>query len=258
VSDLKPDEVIPSIIAAAIAAAGPMGNNEGAWKAKINRAIPFITSMINDGSRQWKTAAEVLDAQVFTGSYVRHEIEESSTRTILYVDVGRPSDNYPDGIENISCQRTDNAAGKDQLARIERLEPGDELALWRVMEPIAGTNKSRRTLVHFETRPKRTQSPAGAPPVAPPAREQESGPPPSTPAPSDPPREAPLTTEINTERLNRWRAGAKSYLTDFEHDRLVEQLGSQGYDLDGVSEVEWDDIVRPVIRGIVEQREETS
>lgn len=71
------------------------------------------------------------------------------------------------------------------------------------------------------------------------------------------PREAPLTVEINTERLNAWRAGAKSYLTEFEHDRLVEQLGSQGYDLDGVSEVEWDDIVRPIIRNIVQQREET-
>lgn len=259
--DLKPDDVIPSIIAAAVAAAGPMGNSEGAWKAKINRAIPFITAMIHDGSRQWKTAAEVLEASVFTGTYVRHEIEESSTRTILYVDVGRPSENYPDGIENISCQRTDNAAGKDQLARIERLEPGDELALWRVMEPIAGTNKSRRTLVHFETRPKRQSITPGA--SIPSGerrgmdRAEEAGMPPEPARQPSAPREAPLTTEINTERLNGWRAGAKSYLTEFEHDRLVEQLGSQGYDLDGVSEVEWDDIVRPIIRNIVQQREET-
>jgi hypothetical protein len=255
-SDLKPDEVIPSIIAAAIAAAGPMGNNEGQWKAKINRAIPHITSMINDGSRQWKTALEVLEAQVFTGQYVRHEIEESSTRVILYVDVGRPSDNYPDGVENISTHRTDNAAGRDQLARIEKLEPGDELVLWRTMEPIKGTNKSRRTLVHFETRPRRNDSPVRAPADAsvPDRRDGEPVEPARTSGSGPRPSHEPYTDKIDTERLKAWRLKVRETLTNSEFHDLGLTLAESGFDFDGVSEIEWVDHVRPLIQGIINKR----
>ena len=246
-TELKPTDVIPGIIAAAVAAAGPMGTNEGAWKMKVNRAIPHIAAMINDGSRQWKTALEVLDASVFTGSYVRHEIEESSTRVILYVDVGRPSDNYPDGIENISTHRTDNRAGKDQLERIEKLQPGDELAMWRTMEPIKGTNKSRRTLVHFETRPKRTQSSAVS---APPVEQQRPNHPPAAAAPTS----NGLTDATDSKRLNTWRAGARDALTNFEYDVFVERMAAKGIDPGGCSEVEWDMDARPVLRAIVAER----
>lgn len=248
-TELKPSDVIPSIIAAAVAAAGPMGNNEGQWRAKVNRAIPHITSMLNERSRQWMTAVEVLEAHVFTGQYARHEVEESSTRVMLYVDVGRPSDNFPDGIETIRSHRTDNAAGRDMLARIEQLEPGDELVCWRAMESIEGTNKSVRTLVHLETRPKRTQTPSGG--HAPPSTAREQQPPPLAAAPDPRPD---LTDSINSERLQTWRAGAREALTNFEFDQLVEHLAGGGYDFGGVSEVEWDSVVRPFIRKIINER----
>jgi hypothetical protein len=251
-TELKQSEVIPSIIAAAVAAAGPMGNNEGQWRAKINRAIPYITAMLNDGSRQWRTAVEVLEAHVFTGRYVRHEIEESSTRTILYVDVGRPSDNYPDGIENISCHRTDNAAGKEQLARLERLEPGDELVMWRAMEEIKGTNKSRRTLVHFETRPKRKERTEVA---STPPREQrgmDRAEEQSAPEPARQP--ATYSDKIDTERIQAWRARVRETLTEAELHELMLDLSKSGFDFDGVSEIEWVDHVRPLIQGIINRR----
>lgn len=249
-AELKPSDVIPGIIAAAVAAAGPIGNNEGAWKAKVNAAIPHITSMLNDGSRQWKTALEVLEAHVFTGQYVRHEIEESSTRVMLYVDVGRPSDNFPDGIESIRTHRTDNRAGKDMLARLEKLSPGDELVLWRAMESIEGTNKSVRTLVHLETRPKRNDSPArpaqgrrDGEPVEP-ARTSGSGPRPSEP----------YTDKIDTERLKAWRTTTRETLTNSEFHDLGLTLAESGFDFDGVSEIEWVDHVRPLIQGIINKR----
>jgi hypothetical protein len=254
-SELKPDEVIPSIIAAAVAAAGPMGTNEGAWKAKVNRAIPHITSMINDGSRQWKTALEVLEASVFTGTYVRHELEESSQRVVVHVDVGRPSENYPDGIEPIRTHRIDNAAGKAQLERIERFEPGQELALWRTMEKIEGSNKSVRTLVHFETRPKRQDRTAEA---SSPQREQrgtdraEEHTAPEPARQSDPP----LRDLIDSERLANWRTGAREALTQAEFESLEQQLRKIGLDFNGTSEVEWADSVRPIIRSIINRREE--
>lgn len=255
-SDLKPDEVIPSIIAAAIAAAGPMGAHEGQWKAKVNRAIPHITSMLNDGSRQWKTALEVLEASVFTGQYVRHEIEESSTRVMLYVDVGRPSENFPDGIESIRSHRTDNAAGRDMLSRLEKLESGDELVLWRSMEKIEGTNKSVRTLVHMETRPKRNDSPVRAPAAPAAVPDRRDGEPVESARTSDSgPRPSPYTDEINTDRLKAWRIKVRETLTNSEFHDLGLTLAESGFDFDGVSEIEWVDHVRPLVQGIINARD---
>ena len=60
---MENEEIIPSIIVAAVAAAGPKGSNEAQWKAKINDVIPHISAMLNDGTRQWRIAEEVLEAQ---------------------------------------------------------------------------------------------------------------------------------------------------------------------------------------------------
>jgi hypothetical protein len=152
---------IPIIIAAAVAAAGPRGSNDAAWKAKINEAIPHIASMIGDGSRQTKIANEVLNASVFVAQYVRHEVEASSTRCVVWMDSGRPSRNYPDGIEPIRSHRTDNAQGKAMKERLDQLEPGDEIVVWKALEE-AGENKVR-VLVHFETRPKHKVSVSDSP-----------------------------------------------------------------------------------------------
>jgi hypothetical protein len=155
------DDNIPMIIAAAVAAAGPRGSNDAAWKAKINEAIPHIASMISEGSRQTKIATEVLGASVFVAEYVRHELEPSSTRCVVWLNSGRPSRNYPDGIEPIRSHRTDNAQGRSMKERLDQLSPGDELVVWKALEE-AGENKVR-VLVHFETRPKREVSVSGFP-----------------------------------------------------------------------------------------------
>jgi len=155
------EDNIPMIIAAAVAAAGPRGSNDAAWKAKINEAIPHIASMISEGSRQTKIAQEVLGASVFIAEYVRHEVESSSTRCVLWLNSGRPSRNYPDGIEPIRSHRTDNAQGRAMKERLDQLKPGDEIVVWKALEE-AGENKVR-VLVHFETRPKREVSVSGSP-----------------------------------------------------------------------------------------------
>ena len=155
------EENIPMIIAAAVAAAGPRGSNDAAWKAKINEAIPHIASMISDGSRQTKIAQEVLGASVFVAEYVRHELEASSTRCVVWLNSGRPSRNYPDGIEPIRSHRTDNAQGRAMKERLEQLKPGDEVVVWKALEE-AGENKVR-VLVHLETRAKREVSVSGSP-----------------------------------------------------------------------------------------------
>jgi hypothetical protein len=162
----EPTELIPSIIAAAIAAAGPKGSNDGAWKAKINEAIPHVASMLGEHSRQWRIAAEVLGASVFTATYVDHAVEESSTRVLVHLDTGKPTKNYPDGIEPIRTHRTDNAQGRSMKERLDRLSAGDEVVVWKALESMgdgADANKVR-VLVHFETRPKRDRPAGGATP----------------------------------------------------------------------------------------------
>jgi len=162
------DKIIPSVIAAAVAAAGPMGNNPGAWKGKINNAIPAVAAMMHETTRQWRIAEEVLGASVFHATYVSHEIEESSTRVVVQIDTGKATKNYPDGIEPIRSNRTDNAQGRHMLERLERLEPGQEMMVWKAMESMgegADANKVR-VLVHFEPLPKRTDSPGRGTAVA--------------------------------------------------------------------------------------------
>lgn len=244
-TELKHDEVIPSIIAAAVAAAGPKGSNEGQWKAKVNDAIPHIASMIHDGSRQWNIAAEVLNAAVFVATYVDHKVEESSTRVLVHIDTGKATKNYPDGIEPIRTHRTDNAQGRSMKERLDKLSAGDEMVVWKSIEASDDGNEKYRVLVHFETRPKRT-SPGGA--AQPPAtREQQSD-----HAPAAAP--APYTDAIDTERLTGWRHATREALTSFEFDLLDTELKRLGFDFDGVSEIEWDEYVRPAARNIINQR----
>jgi hypothetical protein len=157
------NDLIPSIIVAAIAAAGPKGSNEAAWKGKINDAIPHIASMIHDGGRQWKIAEEVLNASVFVATYVGHEVEESSTRVVVQIDTGKATKNYPDGIEPIRTHRTDNAQGRNMKRRLDTLHHGDEIVVWKALESVGGGSDGHkvRVLVHYETRPNRKDSSAG-------------------------------------------------------------------------------------------------
>ena len=187
---MSDNEIIPGVIAAAIAAAGPRGDNEAAWRAKINAAIPAIAAMMNPpekdakGSKQWQVASEVLGATVFTAEYVSHAIEESSTRVVVQLDSGKPSKNYPDGVEPIRTHRTDGAQGKAMLAKLKQLTAGDSVVVWKAMEAMSGAaaGEKARVLVHLETRPKwkrdenMTPAPARkAPPKAEPRTDDAPG-----------------------------------------------------------------------------------
>lgn len=249
---MENNDIIPSIIAAAVAAAGPKGSNEGQWKAKLNEAIPHIAAMINDGSRQWRIAEEVLSASVFVGTYVDHEVEESSTRCIVHIDTGKATKNYPDGIEPIRTHRTDNGQGRSMKARLDHLEKGDELVVWKALEAMGdGADAQKvRVLVHFETRPKRKDSGRAAATAPTGGRPESAGTRASDSGSSD------YTDAIDSERLNLWREKAIALLGMEGTHHLREALGKKGYDFDGVSEIEWDEIVRPIIRTMISKEEQ--
>lgn len=189
------DLLVQSIIAAAVAAAGPRPQNDGAWKGKINANIPAIAAMMEEQSRQWRSAVEVLDAQVFTAIYRGHELEASSTRNVVTLETS-VSKSYPDGLEPIRTHRTDNAAGKRMAAALEQLTPGDEIVVWKAMETSAtDPNLKVRILVHFETRPKFTSAGASAAPA-------QRGPAPEVPippGPDDSSRQGPVHTSAGTQ-----------------------------------------------------------
>jgi hypothetical protein len=248
---MESDEIIPAIIAAAVAAAGPKGANDGAWKAKVNEAIPHIASMVNPASRQWHIAEEVLGASVFVGTYVDHHVEESSTRCVVHIDTGKATKNYPDGIEPIRTHRTDNAQGRSMKERLDRLSAGDELVVWKALESMgdgADANKVR-VLVHFETRPKRKDSPGRSPAPASDGRPVESA---ASASAGSGPRRDDYTDAIDSERIVGWRHATLERLSEAEMGKLNSALAKRGYDFYGVSEVEWVDVVRPLIRSIIE------
>jgi len=248
---MENNEIIPSIIAAAVAAAGPKGDNEGRWKAKLNDAIPHIAAMIHDGSRQWRIAEEVLTASVFVATYVDHEVEESSTRCIVHIDTGKSTKNYPDGIEPIRTHRTDNGQGRSMKHRLDQLEKGDEIVVWKALEAMGdGADAQKvRVLVHFETRPKWKGSGRGetAATAVPAERRPESDG--TRAADSGPPN---YTDEIDSERIVGWRHATLERLTDEQFEEVKAKLGKRGYDFYGVSEIEWVEHVRPVIREVID------
>ncbi len=234
------DNLIQSILIGAIAAAG-VGADHVAWKARVNAAIPHVTALISEGGRSWKIVEEVLDASVFEATYLGHELEESSQRIVVQIDTGKKSDNYPDGIEPIRTHRIDNPQGKTMQARLEGLQPGQSMFVWKAIEPVAGSStKKARVLVHFE---KRYSS--GANRVTPPAPE-EAQPEEKAPAADT----SALTDSIDSERLIQWREAAASLLTAAQMKTVVDQLKAKGYSWTGVSEIEWNDEVRPLIRAV--------
>jgi hypothetical protein len=129
--------------------------------------------------------------------------------------------------------------------RLDQLEAGDEIVVWKALEANDDGTEKYRVLVHFQTRPKRTDRPANEPHS--PVREQQAGPPPAA---------APVYSDrIDTERLVAWRAKVKETLDPDEFHDLGLALSQSGFDFDGVSEIEWVDHVRPLVQGIINRRD---
>lgn len=150
------DELRQILIGAIAAAPTLAGQQPGVWISKVNEAIPFVASMMSEGSRQMQIAHEVATAEVFVAIYRSHEIEPgrdgrpSSTRLIVTFISERPNAEP----ETIRTHRTDTAAGKTMQARLDKLEPGQRIVLYKAFEEIKSgshTGRKARTLVHFET-----------------------------------------------------------------------------------------------------------
>jgi len=134
---------------AVLAAGDP--SNEQAWRSRVQKHLPMFAALVRDGYGYWgKEAQGVIDAAVFTTTFVGYEYEETSTRLIVHCrSDGAKSKKNETGEEHMRTERTDIPPGWHMRKRIEALEAGQEIVVWKKTEAISQDQKVR-ILVHFE------------------------------------------------------------------------------------------------------------
>jgi len=146
-------EVGPQAREAAMLAVMGAGDpsNEKAWRSRVQQNLPMFAALVRDGYGYWgKEAQGVIDAAVFPTTFVGYEYEETSTRLIVHTRSDRAvTVKNPTGDEHMRTERTDIPPGWHMRKKIEALETGQEIVVWKKTEAISADQKVR-VLVHFE------------------------------------------------------------------------------------------------------------
>lgn len=252
------EELANEVVRLAIAAAGPIAGNEGAWLQRIREATPQIASLLrpplqgqeNDPMLLPVVARKVLESAVFKAEYLSHSLEESSQRIIVTVrsETTTKSDQNPDGTEDIRTEPMWSPVGRIMRTKLDALVPGQSVMIYKHMEK--GTGKSYRVLAHLvagrapeQQRQQPLQDRRASEPITASAPQAESAPPderagsvPSTdPAPPSTDEHGPHWGYVQ-ERLDKlttfqkvaWKAlaqgrGVKNFMdpTEDEIDRVI-------------------------------------
>lgn len=184
------------VVAAAIAAAGKMDSSV-AWKGRINTLIPEVAAILDEKSVQMYRALQMNAATYFEAEFIKFETDyltasgkkDESKRAQVHL-VHDVTQRFPDGVQRIRTHRIDTQLGERQLERLKSLQPGANLACYKVQEALkSGEGETMAVLAHFEERPARKTAPAGVPP-APQPRQAPEG-------PSTAPSGAPSSPSIN-------------------------------------------------------------
>jgi hypothetical protein len=189
------DPIARMVVCAAASAAGPMGDNDAVWQAKVADIIPQIASMIRDeGAPAMKRALEVLDAEMFTSEYRGYDYEESSTRCLVHlwnVDHDKPE-------RDLRTPRTNTRAGKVMRERLDRLDKGSRIMVYKALESTNDPEKKVRVLVNFDKLRQFTPRDGGGPstPSRPPVLDG-GDPPAASSAPDAAPAGGPIADALN-------------------------------------------------------------
>lgn len=120
-----------AIVLASIGAAGPIGNNTGAWAAKVRDISTEITLMLQPTSRVSKQVSNLRACdKPFPATILGGRVEESSTRCLVRIKAVKSKNDEP---EEIRTDRTDTADGKAMLERIKTLK-GHKVLIYKQME----------------------------------------------------------------------------------------------------------------------------
>lgn len=143
------NEETARVLTAAIAAAGPMGNDVRAWRDRVMVAIAPVAVMFEDESREAQRVENMLHkSRAYTGLLVSVTKEESSNRLVVRTDSERTKDGER-VFEEIRTDVLNTPTGAAMQRTLQRFKPGDRLLLWRVNEPMrSDPQKNVRTLYH--------------------------------------------------------------------------------------------------------------
>ena len=150
------------VILAAINAVGPQVGNlalKSEWDAAVEQKAVSIALLTKADSAIAKAIDIIETCSVYTATIISVNKEESSTRAIARLKT-KPSTNYPDGIEPIRTERTDNPSGL-AMARLMRSLIGHKVVIWKEIQKYDGG--TGRIVRHVEDKgldPELAQAPA--------------------------------------------------------------------------------------------------
>jgi hypothetical protein len=140
------DQTRTAIILAAAQSAGPVGNDQAAWDARVRAQALTITEMLSPTS----TVARAVDGfwragKPFPGTILGGRIEPTSTRLVVQFR------NRDGQTEAIRTDRTDTPEGRS-MADLVRTLKGHRVLIWKEMEANGeGANAKRfRVLRHIK------------------------------------------------------------------------------------------------------------
>ena len=136
------------VVLAATAAAGPVGEDPAGWRDRVYVAAREIALACNPHSRVGR-AVDTMAAvsKVFSATVTGIETEPSSTRGLVTLHT-RPSEWYPDGVEQVRTERTDQADGAHMYGIVEELV-GHRVMVF-VEQQETGQGKAVRVVRHVE------------------------------------------------------------------------------------------------------------
>lgn len=140
-----------NVIAAAVTAAGPVGEDRAAWQAAVQELAIGITVMASETSQIAKAIESIENSKVFKGTVMSVKKETSSTRGIVTLHTGtdRVKDGVPAGCEQVRTERTDNPVGL-AMAKKMREMIGNSVLVWVEVEEYNNGAGKVRVLRHAE------------------------------------------------------------------------------------------------------------
>ena len=141
-------EAVNEIVLAAVGAAGPVGDDRGAWMDRVTDLAAEITVMCSDRSRVARRVQSIASSKVFTAVVVGGKLEASSTRGVVNLRT-KATAQHPDGLEQVRTERTDTRDGMAMWDRLKALK-GHRVVLWVEVQEYNGGGSKARVAQHVE------------------------------------------------------------------------------------------------------------
>ena len=141
-------EAVNEIVLAAVGAAGPVDDDRSAWMDRVCDLAAEITVLCSDRSRVARRVQAITNSKVFTASIVGGKLEASSTRGVVNLKT-KPTQQHPDGLEQVRTERTDTPDGAAMWERLKSLK-GHRVVLWVEVQEYNGGQGKVRVVQHVE------------------------------------------------------------------------------------------------------------